>query len=324
MDGDVIRSSFVDRGVVRLDGAFSAESAAWMRDVVWRHAQRKVGLLPDDPSTWPSGWLPLSWKGLRRNHVFDAFIDNPSVISALDTVYGTGGWQRPKPGAQVLLSLPTPGPWTLPDGWHMDCGFERPTWPVFAVKLFAFIGEVGPCGGGTMLLPGSHRLVHRYRSTFEAPPAAGKANWHPFLRRHSPLGDLLSGAAMSDRGRSMVGQRYDIDGVPVDVVELTGEAGRRRDHSPSCVPLRIAEHERPAETDARKGRRRSLTSEGAALASRRSGGGNGCQVGAVWPAIAASHPSRSAWVKGLQGSRVGSRRSKSNAFEMRSPRIAGE
>ena len=47
---------------------------------------------------------------------------------------------------------------------------------------------LGPGGGGTMLLPGSHRLVDHYRSTFETPPAGGKANWHPFLRRHPPLG----------------------------------------------------------------------------------------------------------------------------------------
>ena len=56
-------------------------------------------------------------------------------------------------------------------------------------------------------------------------PGGGKANWHPFLRRHPPLGDLLRGAARLDRGRSMVGDRYEVDGVPVDVVELTGAPG---------------------------------------------------------------------------------------------------
>jgi hypothetical protein len=225
VDVEAVRSAFADRGVVRLEGAFGRDAAARIRDVVWRYAERRVGLRLDDQSTWPAGWLPLSWKGVKRNRAFDALVDNPSVTAALDGIFGAAGWRRPKSGAQVLVSLPAPGPWALPDGWHMDCGFERPTWPVFAVKLFGFFGEVGPRGGGTMLLPGSHRIVDRYRSTFEEPPGAGKANWQPFLRRYPPLGDLLMGATRPDLGRSMVGERYEVEGVPVDVVELTGAPG---------------------------------------------------------------------------------------------------
>jgi len=225
VDIDRIRDDFADRGVVRLDRAFSPDVAARMREAVWRYAERKVGITADDRSTWPTSWLPLSWKGLKRHRVFEALIDNPAVSTALGTIFGANGWQEPKPGAQVLFNLPQPGPWAMHDGWHMDCGFDQPTWPAHAVKLFAFIGEVGPCGGGTMLLPGSHRLVDRYRSTFEVPPAAGKANWHPFLRRHPPLDQLLQGPSLPDLGRSLIGERYEIDGIPVDVVELTGAPG---------------------------------------------------------------------------------------------------
>ena len=225
MDVEAVRDAFADRGIVRLDGAFGRDAAAHLRGVVGRYAERRAGVRLDGSSPWPDGRLPLSWKGLKRNPAFGVLLDNPAVRGALDAIFGAAGWQRPKPGAQVLVTLPVPGPWSLPDGWHMDCGFERPTWPVFAVKVFAFLGDVGPCGGGTMLLPGSHRLVDRYRSGFAEPPGGGKANWHPFLRRHPPLGDLLRGATRPDRGRSMVGERYEIDGVPVDVVELTGAAG---------------------------------------------------------------------------------------------------
>ncbi len=225
MDLDAIRSVFVDRGVVRLDAAFSPEAAARIRTAVWRYAERKVGVRPDDPSSWPTGWLGLSWKGLKHNRAFDILVDNGSVTTALDAIFGPSGWQRPKPGSQVLFTLPGPKPWALPDGWHMDCGFERPTWPVSAVKMFAFFGDVGPCGGGTMLLPGSHRLVDRYRSTFATPPGAGKANWHRFLRRYPPLDDLLTGGTRPDLGRAMVGQRFHVAGVPVDVIELTGAPG---------------------------------------------------------------------------------------------------
>lgn len=107
----------------------------------------------------------------------------------------------------------------------MDCGFEHATWPVRAVKLFAFFGEVGPRGGGTILLPGTHRLVDRYRESLPAAAGAGQENWLPFMRHHPWLARLLDGVGQPDHGRPLVGAAAEIDGVPVQVVELTGSPG---------------------------------------------------------------------------------------------------
>jgi len=45
-----IRSRFEATGVLRLDGAFTADQAAAMREAVWQHAERQAGLRPDDPA----------------------------------------------------------------------------------------------------------------------------------------------------------------------------------------------------------------------------------------------------------------------------------
>lgn len=94
-----------------------------------------------------------------------------------------------------------------------------------SVKLFAFVGEVGPRGGGTMLLPGTHRLVDRYRDGLPAAAGAGKENWRPFMRQHPWLARLLDGADLPGHGRALVRAAAEIDGVPVEVVELTGSPG---------------------------------------------------------------------------------------------------
>ena len=219
-----IRPRFEATGVVRLQGAFAAEQAAAIQEAVWRHADRQAGLRPGDPASW-AGSPVLNWQGLKRNPAFGPLVDNQLVSDALDVIFGAGGWQRPRFGAQILFSLPEPGPWVLPDAWHMDCGFEQATWPVRSVKLFAFFGEVGPRGGGTMLLPGTHRLVDRYREGLPAPAGAGKENWRPFMRHHPWLARLLDGADLPDHGRPLVGAAGEIDGVPVQVVELTGSPG---------------------------------------------------------------------------------------------------
>jgi hypothetical protein len=167
-----IRSRFEATGVVRLQGAFAAEQAAAMREAVWRHAERLAGLRPGDPASW-AGSPVLNWQGLKRNPAFRPLVDNQLVSDALDVIFGAGGWQRPRFGAQILFSLPEPGPWVLPDAWHMDCGFEQAT----------------------------------------------------FMRRHPWLARLLDGANLPDHGRPLVGAEVEIDGVPVQVVELTGSPG---------------------------------------------------------------------------------------------------
>ena len=195
-----------------------------MREAVWRHVEHQAGLRPDDPAGWASS-PALNWQGLKRDPAFGPLADNRSVRRALEMIFGSGSWQRPRFGPQILFSLPGPGPWVLPDGWHMDCGFEHPTWPVQSVKLFAFMGNVGPQGGGTMLLPGTHQLVDRYRAALPAPTGAGKENWDAFMRHHPWLARLLDGAGLPDHGRPLVGVAGEIDGVPVQVVELTGSPG---------------------------------------------------------------------------------------------------
>lgn len=224
MDAGAVRSTFEERGVVRLDGAFDEEAARRIRVAVDRYAERKTGVALDDPSTWKAR-LQLSWKSMRRNPVFDALVGNDAVLGTLDAIFGAGGWAAPKPGAQVLCNLPQPGPWVLPDGWHMDCGFERPSWPVPAVKLFAFFGEVGPEGGGTMILPGTHRVMDRYRETLPPGTGGGFRHWRPFVKHDSAMAQLLEGDRRPDGGRSLVGQVLDVGGIPIEVCELTGRPG---------------------------------------------------------------------------------------------------
>jgi len=219
-----IRSRFESTGVVRLDAAFSADQAEAMRNAVWLHAERQAGLRPADPAGW-AGSPVVNWKALTHDPVFGPLADNQPLRDALDAIFGAGCWRRPRAGAQILFSLPEPGPWVLPDGWHMDCGFDHATWPVPAVKLFAFIGEVGPQGGGTLVLPGTHRLVDHYRKALPAPAGAGKHNWLAFMRHHPWLTRLLDGADRPDHGRPLIGEKSDLDGVPVEVVELTGSPG---------------------------------------------------------------------------------------------------
>jgi len=96
----------------------------------------------------------------------------------------------------------------------MDCGFDQATWPVATVKLFAFVSEVGPRRGGTMVLPGTHRPVDRYQD-----------NWRAFMRHHPWPSRLLHGVDLPDHGRSLVGETAELDDVPVQVVELTGSPG---------------------------------------------------------------------------------------------------
>jgi hypothetical protein len=219
-------SEFHDRGVVRLDGAFSRDQASAIRETIWSYAKKHGGWERADPTTWnPGPGGPFSWRRLRGKEVFAPLIGNDATVSALTEIFGDSGYHHPQPAAQILMTMPTPGPWVLPSAWHMDAGFETPSWPVPAVKIFAFFDDVGPEGGGTLLLPGSHRVVDRYRSRLPPGTGAGAQNWGPFMRHDPLLAELTRADRRLDHGRGLVGTTGDVDGIEVDVVELTGAPG---------------------------------------------------------------------------------------------------
>lgn len=75
------------------------------------------------------------------------------------------------------------------------------------------------------MLPCTHQLVGRYREGLPTPADAGKGGLAA-LHASSPwLARLLDGADLPDHGRPLAWAADEIDGVPVQVVELTGSPG---------------------------------------------------------------------------------------------------
>ena len=215
--------TFDDRGVVRVPGAFSRSQASAMADAIWRHVDRNTPCRRHDPATWDA--RPVSFKRLKQHAAFDHLITNPSVAGALDVIFGPRGWTPAKAGPQILMTFPNVPAWHLPHRlWHTDASFAPRTFPTFGVKLFACVEPVRPGGGGTLTIAGSHRLVERYRPTLPRDARAAMSSlWGGFMRQDPWLRELAREARGGDT--SMMREVHDADGIPLEIVELTGEPG---------------------------------------------------------------------------------------------------
>jgi hypothetical protein len=220
---------FSATGIGHLPGAFGSDDASAMRATLWRYIEERSVVRQTDPSTWPEGaYLPpgLSLRGLKGRAVFAPLTENRLLGDALDAIFGEGGWTPPKRGGRILLTFPSARTWTMPTGWHMDDGFDRQTVPVPWVQVWAFLVEVGPYGGGTLVLAGSHRLVERYSEN--VPPGhrgSGKVNWERFMKQYPFLDRLRQGGGPEAPLRELLGMHEDVDGIPMQAIELTGNPG---------------------------------------------------------------------------------------------------
>ena len=108
------------------------------------------------------------------------------------------------------------GKWEVPRSiWHLDMPRSAAIGPP-GPEMFTFLDKVKPMGGGTLVLAGSHRLLNDvdYLSS---------KNVKKRLRRHTYFREL-TGKGIDNRSRFLE-EIGDIDGVPVKVVELTGDPG---------------------------------------------------------------------------------------------------
>jgi hypothetical protein len=152
---------FVADGFVRVEGAFTRETAEECLDVMWPD----TGFVRDDPSSWTS---PIVRLGGYGQEPFRRAATMPVLHQAFDQLVGAGRWV-PRTGlGTVPVRFPHPD---LPgdDGWHIEGSYlpDAQPWPYFAnyrsrgralLMLFLFT-DVTEADAPTRIRVGSHLAV---------------------------------------------------------------------------------------------------------------------------------------------------------------------
>ncbi|HXC85394.1 MAG TPA: phytanoyl-CoA dioxygenase family protein [Trebonia sp.] len=213
-------------GFVVVSEAFARADALAMERRWWSELAAAHDVRPDDRSGWRQVRGDL--KAAKRDPIQPGILTD-RVRGVFDDLLGEGTWSPPKDWGRAIAAFPEPGDWNVPTRfWHWDSPsqphLDRPR----GLFVVSFIGPVAPRGGGTLILAGSPRLLIRQRRRIPPDqlrdPAASPWDW--FGRSHPWLMALTGqGPSPDDRIAAFMDTETLVEGVPLRVVELTGEPG---------------------------------------------------------------------------------------------------
>jgi ectoine hydroxylase-related dioxygenase (phytanoyl-CoA dioxygenase family) len=214
---------FREHGWMRVRAAFSADEAEAMRTVVWR-ALADVGIRQDDPATWARE-RPEHLQHLKADPVFQA-VGSSRLLKAIDAAFEGQAYARPKHWGAFFLAFPSRDAWNVPaGGWHIDANYVSSLSPPDGVRTHVLFGDVAPRAGGTLIVSGSHRLVHKYFR--DHPPAHGTrgVGYRRLLQGHPYIGELHAEGSVNERVARFMDRTEEHDGISLRIVENTGAAG---------------------------------------------------------------------------------------------------
>ena len=162
-----------------------------------------------------------------RSQAFNP-MSNPAVCAALDDLFGAGAWKHPPRWGQPLVTFPGERKhWDVPHtSWHLDAPASRSSPKLPGVVVFAYLAPVLEQGGGTLVLAGSHRMVEDFAANADPAEEGRSADVRSALKRAEPwLRALWSRDAEIDRVHRFMIEGADVRGVPLRVMELTGQPG---------------------------------------------------------------------------------------------------
>jgi hypothetical protein len=221
-DDDTL-AHFRAHGWMRIPQAFRPEAAATMRDAVWA-VLAGAGIDRDRPATWTVE-RPAHLQRLKADPAFQA-VGSDILRAAIDAIFEGRPWDAPKDWGAMFLAFPGDTPWGVPaSGWHIDAKLDGPLWPATGVKTFALLGDIVPRGGGTQMVSGSHRLVHRWFGDNPPPPGARSTDMRRRLLAHPYIRDLHTAGDSDARIARFFGRAEEAEGIPLQVVETVGQAG---------------------------------------------------------------------------------------------------
>ena len=230
--------SFCQQGYVHLPEAFPRQAALDIQDFMWSELARLHGFERQDASTWKIPGRQCILPGdLKLNDSRDHEVYRPvasaRLLGAIAQLAGERAARNKQSWGGFGVTFPeaTGKPWRLrANDWHLDVS-TRPeglTLVPSSPRVFTFYSHVEPCGGGTLVVEGSHRLALNFLKSL-GPLDRGRkksALEDHFARTHPWLAELAG--KTPDRGeriRRFMEEGAVIDGVPVRVVEITGEPG---------------------------------------------------------------------------------------------------
>jgi hypothetical protein len=110
-------------------------------------------------------------------------------------------------------------------GWHIGANCLSALFPPAGVRTHALFGDVAPRAGGTLIVSGSHRLVHQYFRDNPPPPGVRGAGYRELLQGHPYIRDLHTEGDAGQRAARFMGRAEEHGGISLQVVEHTGKAG---------------------------------------------------------------------------------------------------
>ena len=204
--------------------AFAREDGLAMERRWWQELEDAHGIDPDDRSSWHQ--IPGDLKVAKRDPA-QARMLTDRVRGVFDALLGPGAWSPPRDWGRAIVTFPEAGDWDVPTRlWHWDNPCEPHLDRLRGLFVLSFIGSVAPGGGGTVILSGSPRLLIELRSRLSLSHGSGASVWEGFHRSH-PWLMALTGQAPSPVNRiaAFMDEETIVEGVPLRVVELTGEPG---------------------------------------------------------------------------------------------------
>lgn len=219
-------ATFATRGWVRLQRAFDPQAALQLQERMWAELREDFGIDRNDRRTW---WQPMQSLRRAKRDPAQNVMASERLLGAIDTLLSPVRWRTPTNWGVVLVTFPgSDGEWILPSGgWHFDFELDRNANSLGGLFVFTFFSDVGPRGGGTLIVEGSHRLLRQLHATLSAEErqASHQRQRQRFLHFDPWLETLTGkGPAPEDRNAYFMELR-EVKGVPVRVVELMGEPG---------------------------------------------------------------------------------------------------
>jgi ectoine hydroxylase-related dioxygenase (phytanoyl-CoA dioxygenase family) len=219
------RGQFDTRGLVRLPGLIGRAAVEEMADKLWRELARKDGAHRREPRTWRVE-RPAQFRALQDSDAFKA-MGGPAVRAVLDDLMGRDRWEAPEHWGLPLVCFPKAhGRWDVPtQAWHLDLPANPDNRNKLVGRVFALLAPLERQGGGTLVALGSHRIVERLMN--RAGDRLSSSEVRKQLKDHHRwFHDLMTpDKSRRDRTAWFMEAETQVDGVALQVEEMTGEAG---------------------------------------------------------------------------------------------------